>query len=77
MMGLDLRWSLRNMRKNPGLTAVIVLSLALAIGGNTAIFSFVNGILLRPLAVRDLEQVLEGRHRPGADPPPGTRKGRA
>ena len=53
----DIRFGFRMLCKSPGVTAVVVIALALGVGANTAIFSVVNGFLLRPLPVPSPEQI--------------------
>jgi putative ABC transport system permease protein len=67
----DVRYGCRTLLKSPGFTVVAVATLAIGIGGNTAIFSFVDGALLKPLPYTDGDRIVQVLEKP----PGGGRNG--
>jgi putative ABC transport system permease protein len=65
----DAGYGVRQLRRNPGFAVTAILTLAIGIGANTAIFSVVNAVLLRPLPFADADRLVEGRETESA---PGT-----
>ena len=55
---MDWKFAFRSLRKNPGFTLLAVIVMALGIGANTAVFSVVNAVLLKPLAYRDPDRIV-------------------
>jgi len=61
-MARDIRYAFRRLLHNPGFSAVVVATLALGIGANTALFSIVNGVLLRPAALHQPDRLVAINH---------------
>src|SRR4051812_25340744 len=60
----DFRYAIRTLRNSPGFSAFAIATIALAIGANTAMFSFVNGVLLRPLPYPESDRIVRVLEQP-------------
>src|SRR5579863_915490 len=65
---MDFKFAFRALRKNPGFSVLAVLVMALGIGANTAVFSVVNAVLLKPLSYRDPDRIVTLSTRITEDP---------
>jgi putative ABC transport system permease protein len=64
----DIRYAVRLLARSPGLAAVVVLILAVGMGANTAVFSVVNAVILRPLPYPDARRLVALSEQPRAEP---------
>src|SRR5262249_17989719 len=67
----DARFGLRMLLKNPGFTAVAIITMALGLGANTALFSVVNGVMLKSLPFKEPERLVFVQESNAKFPPPG------
>jgi len=67
-IGYDLQFALRMLRRNPGVTVVALVALGLGIGANSAVFTVLNGVLLRPLPFPQADRLLMLSHAPAVGP---------
>ena len=72
-LGLELRYAARSIRKRPAMSAVIIITLALGLGANAAIFSIVDALVLRPFTLPDVDRIAligytRAAHRQGPGP---------
>ena len=67
----DVRFGLRMLLKNPGVTAVAIITMALGLGANTALFSVVNGVMLKSLPFKDPDRLVFALETNTEFPPPG------